>query len=332
MNNRLLNTALLIASSSLFLAGCSEDNSSFETPNTSGTPANDSPVSQNNFTLLFSPVNPQFLDPATGTFTAVTSEVSVQIGDNDNQVVTGSRVINFRTEWGLIDPSCTTVDGTCSVTWRSGSPDSMPANLFNTIVAYSVGGQESFGDLNGNGIFDDGDAFNTAVYADVEEPYINVDESGFINTNNGFVSTFTSGDIIIDTINGVDLTGANATHDAGDGLFNGPNCAHSSLCSTTQSTITVWEDGTQVLNGGTIFSVGGSITGLGGSEELVILNNSGNELTLTSADTTYAYSILGGTEYAITVKTDPVGKTCVIANNTATPIADVTDANITCTP
>ncbi len=238
---------LLVASSTLLLASCSEDNTSYETPNTSTTPLNDNLISQNNFTILFNPVNPEYYDSEENTFTAVTSEVSVQIGDNNNQLITGNRVIYFRTEWGLIDPSCITKDGGCSVTWRSGSPDTAPGDLINTIVAYSHGGQESYGDLNGNGIFDDGDTFGDDLYADLEEPYINVDETGFTNTNGGWVSTYTTGDIIIDTINGVDLTGVDAIHNDADGLFNGPNCAHTTLCSTTRSTVTVWEDGSQSL-------------------------------------------------------------------------------------
>lgn len=321
MNNRFLTTIPLIASSALFVTGCG-DNTAFETPNTSNTVTNNNLISQNNFTLLFNPVNASFLDPTTGEFTSVTGEISVQIGDNNNQLITGSRVINFRTEWGLIEPSCTTENGTCSVTWRSGSPDTMPSNLRNTIIAYSNGGQESFADLNGNGLFDDGDTFNTNTYSDLEEPYVNVDES-----NNGFSITFTAGDIVIDTINGIDLTGANASHDNADGLFNGPNCAHSTLCSTTRTSVTVWESGTLLLNGGTTFDVGGLITGLAGT--LIIQNNLSGSQTLT-ADGTYTYSIIGGTSYSITVLSQPAGQTCTITKASDTPTSDVTDANITC--
>jgi len=324
MKYRLLTIAPLLASSTLFIAGCSDNNSSYETPNLSTTPSNDNLISQNNFTLLFSDPTPQYYDPTTGDYTAVTTEVSVQIGDNNNQLITGNRVIRFRTEWGLIDPSCTTEGGGCSVTWRSGSPDTMPANFLNTVIAYSVGGQESYADLNGNGLFDDGDTFNTDTYADVEEPFINVDES-----DNGVSSTFTAGDIIIDTINGVDLTGVNNQHDAGDGFFNGPNCAHTTLCSTTMATVTVWEDGTLWLNGGAIFSVGGTVSGLVGGSTLVIQNNGTNNLII-SADGAYSYSILAGTSYNITVLTQPAGQTCSVSHETDTPTADVTDVNITC--
>jgi len=311
MNNRFIKTIPLIAGSAIFVSGCG-DNSSFETPNTSETPTNNNLISQNNFTILFSPVNPDFLDPETGALKAVTSEVSVQIGDNNNQLITGAHTIFFRTEWGLIDPSCVTEDGGCSVTWRSGSPDTMPADLINTIIAYSHNGHETFIDTNGNGQFDDVDSFN-----DLDEPYIDL-------ANN---NVFDTGDIIIDTINGLDLTGTDNSHNIADGLYNGPNCSHSSLCSTNRATSTVWEDGVQLLNGGSVFSVGGAVSGLTGT--VVIQNNLANNITIT-ADGTYSYTILAGLSYSITVKTQPAGQTCTVANASALPTADVTNVNITC--
>lgn len=324
MNFRFLKIAALISSSIFVIAGCG-DNSSFETPATNGeTPANNNPISQNNFTIRADPVDPAFFDPATGKYATVTSTISVQIGDNNNQLITGSRVIYFRTEWGLIDPSCATDEtGTCSVTWRSGSPDTAPTDLKNNIVAYSNGGQESFLDTNGNGIFDDGDIFNNAIFQDVQEPFINIDES-FSTT----APTFTAGDTIIDTINGRDLTGANATHDDGDGLFNGPNCAHSTLCSTTITSVTVWESFSQTLNGGVFYSVGGTVSGLAGGT-LVIQNNLANDITF-NADGSYSYTITGGDSYSISVKTQPGVQNCTIANSSGTPTADITNVDITC--
>ena len=331
MNNHL--NVLLFVASTLLLASCSEDNKSFETPNTSGTPLNDNLISQNNFTLRFDPVDPKFYDPVTGIYTSVTSEVSVQIGDNKNQLITGSRVINFRTEWGLIDPSCTTDEsGTCSVTWRSSSPSTAPKDLFNTITAFSHGGQESYADINGNGRFDDGDTFGDDLYADVDEPFVNIDGSGFTNSNGGYVSTFTTGDIIIDTINGVDLTGADTIHNAGDGLFNGPDCAHSTLCSPTRSTVTVWADASQLLNGGAIYTISGTVSGLGTGDEITVNNNGAESIIFTEVNGDFSYEIIGGFSYNITatITTGSVITTCPITNGSATPTADVTDVTIAC--
>ncbi len=104
MNNRFIKIVTLAASSVIFVSGCG-DNSSFETPNTSGIATNDNVISQKNFTMLFAPVDVQYEDQVNGGFTAVTADISVQIGDNNNQLITGNRTIFFRTEWGLIEES-----------------------------------------------------------------------------------------------------------------------------------------------------------------------------------------------------------------------------------
>jgi hypothetical protein len=324
MNNRFIKIIALIASSAIFISGCSETKAFKSSDTDTDNPSNDNVISQNNFTIRADPVNPAFFDPATGNYTTVTSEISVQIGDNNNQLITDSRVIHFRTEWGLIDPSCSTDEnGTCSVTWRSGSPDTAPANMLNNIVAYSNGGQESFLDENGNGFFDDGDTWNNIFYQDVQEPFVNVDDSYSASG-----PTFTPGDIVIDTVNGRDLGGDNEIHDDGDTFFNGPGCAHATLCSPVIPEVTVWESFSQLLNGGTFYSVGGGVSGLTAGT-LIIQNNGGNDISITT-NGPYSYTIVGGSSYNITVKTQPSPLVCTVINATGTPTADVTDVNISC--
>ena len=314
MNNRFIKIMALVASSAIFASGCG-DTSTFETPNTSGTATNNNVISQKNFTILFSPVDVKYADLVNGGYTAVTAEISVQIGDNNNQLITANRTIFFRTEWGLIEESCITEDGGCSVTWRSGSPDEMPANFLNNIVAYSSNGQETFLDINGNGLFDDGDSFD-----DLDEPFIDINESG----------VFDLGDLIIDTINGRDLTGADTTHNNGDGLYNGPNCSHSSLCSTTLTTATVWRNGSLGLTTDT-FTIGGVISGLTGT--VILQNRDVDDLSLTTnGDFTFATSLFPGTTYLITVATNPAGQTCTISagTETGTVTGDISSVVITC--
>jgi hypothetical protein len=105
----------------------------------------------------------------------------------------------------------------------------MPADVLNTIVAYSAG-EETFNDLNGNGVFDDADTFDV-INDDIEEPYIDANSNGVFDT----------GEQIIDT-NG------DGVHNLGDTFFNGVGCTHSTLCSTTRS-VTVWEGGALLLTG-----------------------------------------------------------------------------------
>lgn len=231
MNNRFINIFSIIASCALFTAGCSEDNSSFETPNTSDTPTNSGAVSQNNFTILSSDLEPAiFADPAGGTFTFTELTITVRVGDRNNQVLTDAHTVLFKTEWGLIEPSCVTEDGSCTVEWTTSSGDDAPADHKNTILAYTLG-EESFNDVNGNAIFDDSDNA-TPSFDDLEEPYVDSDGS----------RDYTPGEPIADVINGNDPTGKNGVHDIGDTFFNGQGCTHTSLCSTVQTSIYVWDD------------------------------------------------------------------------------------------
>lgn len=320
MNNRFISITVLVASSAILITGCG-DNSSFETPNTTAVTTNDGLIAQNNFTLSLSPDKPKYVvDLTQGDFIAVTSEISVRIGDNNNQLITGSHTIQFRTEWGLIDPSCTTVDGSCSVTWRSGSPDNMPLNLQNTVLAYATGGQESFKDFDGNGLFNDGDEFS-----DIDEPFINSNENQDADGN----PVFDTGELIIDTINGVDITGANTEHDTMDGFYNGPNCAHSSLCSTTTATSTVWASAALDLSGGDTFTVGGTVTGL--TDSVILQNNFSDDLSL-SADGSFTFStsVAKDLDYEVTIKTNPAGQVCSVTNGAGTITADVTNVTVTC--
>jgi len=231
MNNRFLTITPLLACSSLFIAGCSDDNNSFETPNTSSTPTNAGIVSQNNFTILAADLEPViFADPAKNTFTFTKMTITVRVGDRENQILTDAHTVLFKTEWGLIDPSCVTENGSCTVTWQTSSGDTAPADHKNTILAYTLG-EESFTDVNGNAIFDDGDNANPA-FDDLEEP--------FVDSNRNRI--YDNGEPIADVINGNDQTGINGVHDIGDTFFNGQNCTHSSLCSTIQNNIYVWDD------------------------------------------------------------------------------------------
>jgi hypothetical protein len=226
MNNRFLMISPLLASSTLFLAGCSEDNSSFETPNLSDTPINAGLVSQKNLSILSEDVQPPIFDPLTGTATDTSLTITVKIGDRNNQLLTDPHTIFFATEWGLIEPSCVTEDGICTVTWQTSFGGPNPVNNRTTITAWTLG-EESFTDTNGNGVFDDADT----TFDDREEPFIDVNESNSFDTGEG----------VIDVVNGNDTTGANGVHDIGDSLLNSPSCTHSSLCSPRTTTY-IWTD------------------------------------------------------------------------------------------
>jgi hypothetical protein len=243
MNNRFLTVAPLIASSFILMTGCSDDNA-FETPNTSDIPTNAGIVAFKNFSLLAEDTQPKVIDPDTGIFTKTDVVMTAFIADRLNRTLTDSHTVHFRTEYGTLNPSsCVTEDGSCSVTWTaikrpvSGGPGD---DMLVTIIAYTIG-EESFPDANGNGIYDDADGNQ---FDDLEEPYIDADES----------SSFTAGDTIIDVVNAFDANGnnnmSNETHDVADSFFNGSGCEHTSLCSTTIITNgTIWDSNTLTITG-----------------------------------------------------------------------------------
>ncbi len=295
------------------LAGCSEGTDALQTPDTAAATANNGLISQKNFSMVFSELQPAFLDIETGLFTEVTSDVTIRIGDNNNQLITGPKTVFFQTEWGLIEPSCETdTDGSCTVTWRSGNTFDMPINYKNTITAYSSNGQESFLDLDGNGRYNDGDTFT-----DLDEPYVDNNESG----------VFDAGDKIIDTINGVDLTGTNALHDLPDGKYNGPNCSHSTDCSPVLSVSTVWTDGFMQVTGANLYTVGGTVSGLAGT---MTIQNNGRDDLIVDANGSFTFATSGnpGDFYSVTISAQPATRTCTVTDNATGLIGRNQDGSI----
>ncbi|MCX7176530.1 MAG: hypothetical protein NT159_21935 [Proteobacteria bacterium] len=87
----------------------------------------------------------------------VTSSVTVIASDRLGNPVPDGTAINFISGGAQIEPSCSTTNGTCKVTFTSANP--RPANGKVTVVAYSLG-EESFVDENGNNKYDAGEKFN----------------------------------------------------------------------------------------------------------------------------------------------------------------------------
>lgn len=160
------------------------------------------------------------------TFDGTTVAVTVRLADQLNNAATiadGTEVF-FAAEGGSIDPMCTTTDGSCSVNWTSQAP--RPAAITPelssgraSIVIWTVG-SESFNDNNSNGLFDDGDT----IVADIGEAFIDKNEDGDRDTDEEFVNFPIPA-----------LGAGGGSYDGPDGLYTGPNCAHSTLCASDQS-------------------------------------------------------------------------------------------------
>lgn len=82
------------------------------------------------------------------------------------------------------------------------------------------------------------------------------------------------------------------------------------------------------------YTIGGTISGLTGSG-LVLQDNSGNNLTVSSGATTFTFTtaLNSGSTYAVTVLTQPSspGQACTVSSGTGTATANVTSVKIVCT-
>ena len=166
------------------------------------------------------------LNPEAHNISGETSEITVWLSDNFHNPVPDGTSVSFTTEGGNIEPSCSTTNGSCSVTWTSSEPRVADHRI--TILATALG-HETFFDTNGNNLFDDSDGI--AIIDVGSSNDLNVD-SGFSNypaQTSGFIdmseawrddnenSVYDNGETFIDFNNDETFTSA-------DGKFNGPQC------------------------------------------------------------------------------------------------------------
>lgn len=133
----------------------------------------------------------------------VAVSMTARLSDHFHNPVPDGTAVYFTTSGGSIQPSCTTVNGTCSVNWISQAPRPLQTrgalrNGRAVVLAYAVG-EEYFLDLNGNGLADPTDTFE-----DDPEAFRDDNESGTRQTTETFI------DFNIDGL-----------HSPGDNLYNG---------------------------------------------------------------------------------------------------------------
>jgi len=79
------------------------------------------------------------------------------------------------------------------------------------------------------------------------------------------------------------------------------------------------------------FKVGGAVSALGADTALVLQNNGSDDLTIhQNGSFVFPTRLDSGAAYAVTVKTQPTGQTCTVANGSGTATADVADVAVTC--
>lgn len=100
---------------------------------------------QNSFSLSATILNPGGAD-----LDGVETTVTIRAADAFNNPVPDGTPVNFRTEYGAVDPSCVTTDGACSVIWRSQNPKQ--ADLPSTGTMRTI--YNTACDINGDGVSD----------------------------------------------------------------------------------------------------------------------------------------------------------------------------------
>jgi len=170
------------------------------------------PPDQNSMSL-----SAEILNPRAWNINGKTVAITAQLADRFNNPIQDGTAVLFTTELGSIQPTCTTTNGSCTVNWTSQDPRGTTANAGRTTILATVEGEESFIDLNANGIFD-----GTDTFTDLGEAYIDENESGSWESPEPFT----------------DFNGNNVW-DGPDGKYSGSGCATN--CAPTNS-VTVRDD------------------------------------------------------------------------------------------
>ena len=169
------------------------------------------------------------------------SNITVWLSDNFHNPVPDGTTVNFTTEGGSIQPSCSTTNGSCSVVWSSSEP--RVDNHRITILATALG-HETFFDTNGNNFFDadDGNSIRdvgTSSNLNVDSGFGNypAQASGFIDMSEAWRddnenSIYDQGETFVDFNNDEAFSSA-------DSLFNGPQCQGAKCASESQRSIHV---------------------------------------------------------------------------------------------
>lgn len=171
---------------------------------------------QNNASLALTKFNPRGADRDGEPVT-----VTMSMADDFNNPVPDDTAVSFWAEGGLIGSSCRTVNGSCSVTWKS--QDFRPDDLRVTILAFASG-NETFVDDDSDGRYDIGENFS-----DLGEAYRDDNEDGTYNMGEKFV------DLADPALNNL----PNGVRDTGNSVYNGTLCALDDTSTCNKAKITV---------------------------------------------------------------------------------------------
>jgi hypothetical protein len=179
----------------------------------------------------------------------LTSEVTVRMADHFNNPVPDGTSATFEAEYGSIGASCTTLGGSCSVTWTSQgrrlptfNPDLVKTTSSTSCTSSKVNGngpcpgdlgpirggrsailvtaigEETFTDANGNGTYDQGEEFEN-----LPEAHIDFNEDGVYTPFYDPDDLTGSEEEFVD-FNDDGLFSENIDPNTGEGVYNGILC------------------------------------------------------------------------------------------------------------
>lgn len=193
---------------------------------------------QNSFSISTSNFNPE-----ANSIDGISAEIRVRLADTFNNPVPNGTTVNFTTEGGQIEPSCTTgedVDGnidpqadntgTCVVTWTSANPRTADHRI--TILATAIGHETLF-DSNGNNAYDDVDGNPISDGTDSGFGVSEYGQNGFVDHSEAWRDddedgTRDNSEIFIDY-------NSDLAFNTADGLFNGPQCTSATMCGSGEA-------------------------------------------------------------------------------------------------
>ena len=184
---------------------------------------------QDSFDIVADILNPEGWNRS-GTEVKITAFAS----DRFNNPVPDGTSIAFYTEGGQIEPSCTTENGNCSVTWVSSQPRPSKYGAGKVTVYASAVGEESFEDIDGDGRYSA--AAGDLLHADLPEAFLDIDNDGVrdaVGDDTDPLEPF------------LDFN-ENGIYDGADGAFNGALCIDG--CGTA-SNVHVRDDLVLVMSG-----------------------------------------------------------------------------------
>ena len=154
-----------------------------------------------------------------------------------------------------------------------------------------------------------------------------------------------SGTVVLQDNGGDDLSvSASGAFTFGTGLTSGSAYSVTvktnpagQTCSVANGSGTVGSAGvtnvavTCTANAAATYPIGGTVSGLSGT--VVLQDNGGDDLSVSASGAfTFGTGLTSGSAYSVTVKTNPAGQTCSVANGSGTVgSAGVTNVAVTCT-